>query len=704
LSRPALLACLVAALACAAPRPPSPARTEAQPPPLAAPAPLAAPTPTAPPPSRPGIDPDIVDRAADPCDDFYAFACGGWLARTEIPPDQARWVRSFNVLRVENEQRLRALLDEAAAGRGDDQDRTGRLATDLYAGCMDEGRIERNGLSDLKAEWRALDGVQDPGSLAAAVGRLHRRALFPLFRLGSRQDARDASRVIGQLAQGGLSLPDRDHYLRDDAEGVALRADFLAHVEKELSLAGLPPAQAADDARAVLEVETALARSHWSRTELRDPARVYNPIDLPGLRAAAPRFDWERYLSAAGVAGVTAFSTSTPAMLAALDQLVRETPPARWRAYLRWHVLREAAEARALPAELSDEDFWFGARHFSGEKALPPRWRSCVGTVDDLLGEALGRMYVRRWFGGEARERAAELVTGVEQALRRSLESRDWLDAPTRTRAEEKLEAMVRKVGYPDAWRSYQGLVIRRADFYGAVRSARAFEERRELAKIGVPPDRDEWHMSPPTVNAYYSPSLNEIVLPAGILQPPFYTPGANDAVNYGAIGLVVGHELSHGFDDSGRRFDARGELADWWSGPVAEAFVQRTSCIDRQYSGYVSVDDLRLNGKLTLGENIADLGGLSLSWSAYQASRAGKPPEAEVAGFTPAQQFFLAHAQAWCERIRPENARLRVLTDPHSPGRWRVNGPLSSSPAFQEAFECKAGDRMVRAERCEIW
>jgi endothelin-converting enzyme/putative endopeptidase len=546
--------------------------------------------------------------------------------------------------------------------------------------------------------------VKDAHALAAAVGALHRRAVFPLFALTSAPDARDATQVIGVVRQGGLSLPDRDYYLKDDPAAARIREDFRAHVEKEMALAGLPPDRAAADARSVLEVETELARSHWTRAELRDPVRTYNRLDLAGLRRNAPGFDWDRYLSAAGAAGVTAFSTTTPAMLAALDALVRRLPLHAWRAYLRWHVLAEAAAARALPRALSDEAFWFRARHFTGEKAQPERWRHCVELTDDLLGQALGRAYVRRFFGDAARARAQTLVTEIEEAMRRSLDTRDWMDGPTRERAEEKLDAVVRKIGYPDAWRSHEGLVIRRGDFYGSVRSARAYEERRKLTEIGKPPDPNEWRMSPPTVNAYYSPSLNEIAFPAGILQPPFFTEGANDAVNYGAIGLVVGHELTHGFDDSGRRYDAHGNLSEWWTPEVGQEFLRKASCIERQYSRYVAVDDVHLDGKLTLGENIADLGGLALAWEAYRSSRRGELPEAPVAGFSADQQFFLAHAQAWCQLIRPENARLRVVTDPHSPARWRVNGPLSNLPAFQEAFGCRAGDPMVRAERCQIW
>ena len=696
--------CLAPILACAASHP--------APPPAAAPTPAPAAEPAhAPAPALPGIEAALVDRTVNPCDDFYAFACNGWLAGTQIPPDHARWTRSFDVMEQERQVQLRGILERPAAGEADPAHRQAQgersveaQLGDLYAGCMDEERIDRNGLSDLRAEWRALDGVRDARALATAVGRLHRRAVFPLFALTSAPDARDATVVIGILRQGGLSLPDRDYYLKEDQASVRIREDFRAHVEKQLGLAGVPPERAAADARTVLEVETELARSHWTRAELRDPVRTYNRLDLAGLRKAAPRFDWDRYLSAAGAAGITAFSTTTPPMLAAMEGLLRRLPPEAWRAYLRWHVLAEAAAARALPRALSDEAFWFRAHHFTGETAMPERWRHCVELTDDLMGQALGRAYVRRYFTGEARARSQALVGEIEEAMHRSLESRDWMDGLTRQHAEEKLAAVARKIGYPDVWRSYQGLVIRRGDFYWSVRSARAFEERRKLSEVGEPPDPNEWRMTPPTVNAYYSPPMNEIVFPAGILQPPFFTDGANDAVNYGAIGLVMGHELSHGFDDIGRQYDARGNLTDWWSPQVGQEFLRRASCLVQQFSGYLAVDDLTLNGKLTLGENIADLGGLSLAWDAYRASRRGKLPEAPVAGFSPEQQFFLAHAQAWCQLIRPENARMRVVTDTHSPARWRVNGPLSNLPAFQEAFGCHSGDRMVRAERCQIW
>ena len=690
---PLLIAPLFALAACATPAPPP------RPPPAATAA-----TATAPPPARPGIDPSIVDRTASPCADFYQFACGGWLARTALPADKARWVRSFNVMEEENLDRLHGMLDAEVGGKLDPADRYGPKVVDLYASCMDEAAVERTGLGDLRAAWAAADAVRDPASLAAEVGRLHAQGIPALFAIGSVQDARDSSQVTAGIWQAGLSLPDRDFYTKTDAASLSLRQDFLAHVARQLAAAGEPAAQAAADAAVVLRLETALATSYWTRVELRDPTRIYNRLDLAGLERAAPHFDWRSYLAALGAPGLTAITVSTPAAIARLDALVAAEPPESWRAYLRWHLLRAAAAARALPRALSDEAFWFRAHHFTGEREMPARWKHCVETTDHLLGEALGQHFVRRWFPADARAQAVSLVHGIQGAMRDRLARLAWMDDATRGRAEGKLAAMADKIGYPDAWRSYDALTLDRSSFWRSHAAALAFEVRRDLAKIGRPVDRGEWDMTTPTVNAYYNPALNEMVFPAGILQPPFYTQGANDAVNYGAIGLVVGHELTHGFDDEGRQFDARGNLADWWSAPVAAEFDRRAACVVRQYDGYVAVDDVRVNGKLTLGENLADLGGLTLSHAAYQASRAGKPPEAAVGGFTAEQQFFLAHAQAWCALIRPENARLRAVTDPHSPARWRVNGPLSNLPAFARAFSCRAGDPMVRADRCEVW
>jgi putative endopeptidase len=683
-----------AALACAAPKPPPPA-----PPPAAA-----ANLTFAPPPAVSGIDPSLVKRDVDPCTDFYEFACGGWLEKTPIPADQSRWVRSFNVMGEENKLKLRAILEPAAAGQVSPEDRYGQQVADLYAACMDEPAIEKAGLAPLQAEWKKLAVIKDPKSLSAAVGRLHAEGTSVLFGVGSDQDAKDSTQVIGVVAQGGLSLPDRDYYLKTDEKSAAIRKDFVAYVEKQLRAAGEPVARAAADAKAILALETAMAGSHWTRVESRDPKRTYNRLDLAGLKKAAPRFDWARYLGALGAPGVTAFNATTPKALEKLDVLLATTPASTWQAYLRWHLLSEAAAARALPSSISEAAFWFRASHFTGEAAMPERWKHCVALTDGLMGEALGQAFVRRFFGGEAKAKALSLVGGIQQAMGKRIAGLAWMDDATRAKAREKLASVDNKIAYPSAWRSYDGLTVKRGAFLASANAASAFEVRRELAKIGKPLDRTEWGMSTPTVNAYYNPAMNEMVFPAGILQPPFYTQGANDAVNYGAIGLVVGHELTHGFDDEGRQYDASGNLTDWWSKPVSDEFDRRAQCVVNQYSAYPVIDDVKLDGKLTLGENIADLGGLTLAYTAYHASRAGQPEEAPVGGFTADQQFFLAHAQAWCAQIRPENARLRAVTDPHSSARWRVNGPLSNLAQFAAAFQCGAGAPMVRAERCDIW
>ena len=651
-----------------------------------------------------GIDPAIVDAAVNPCVDFYDYACGGWLRSTAIPPDKSRWTRSFDVMREQNKVRLRSFLDPAAAGKVDPQDRYGQQVADLYGACMDEGAVEKTGLAQLREAWSKLDAVKDPQTLAAALGSLHAEGTFPLFDVGAEQDAKDATQVIGVVEQGGLSLPDRDYYTKADEKSATIRKDLAAHVEKQLAAAGTQPAQAAADAKAVLALETSLAESYWTRTELRDPKRIYNRLDLPGLEKASPRFPWKGYLAALGADGLTTFNATTPPALARMNELLASTPPEVWRAYLRWHVLSDSAVLRALPKALSEEAFWFRARHFTGEKAIPERWKHCVEVTDGLMGEAVGQAFVRRYFPGDAKAKALSLVGGIQGAMGQRLDTLPWMDDPTRARAREKLGAVVNKIGYPDKWRSYEGLVVRRDAFLASARAASAFEVRRQLAKIGKPLDRTEWHMSTPTVNAYYSPPMNEIVFPAGILQPPFYSQRANDAVNHGAIGLVVGHELTHGFDDEGRQYDAKGNLTDWWTKTSSDEFDRRAGCVEKQYGEYVAIDDVKLNGKLTLGENIADLGGLKLSHAAYVASRAGKPPEPKVGGFSPEQQFFLAHAQAWCQLIRPENARMRAMTDPHSPAQWRVNGPLSNISEFAQAFQCKPGDPMVRAERCDVW
>jgi endothelin-converting enzyme/putative endopeptidase len=699
-------AVLLAALACRTAAPPAPAATPAAPP---APGATAQPGLPAPAPPVAGIDASILDRSVSPCEDFYRFACGGWLERTAIPGDQATWSRSFSEIDERNRAQLRAIAEAAAAGKLGPGDRFADLVGTYFGACMDEPAIEARGLADLRAAWEELDAVKDARTIGLAVARLHARAIWPLFQLGSDQDARDATQVIGVVWQGGLSLPDRDYYLKDDGKTAEIRGAFQEHVARMFALAGVPEAEARRDAAAVLDLERRLAEAHWTRLELRDPERVYHRVELAGLERLAPRFPWRPYLDLLGRAGVTTFSTSTPRALERIDALLLDLPPAAWRAYLRWHVLTANAAQRTVPRAFVEERFRFLAASFTGQKELKPRWKHCVDMTDGALGEALGQAWVRRHFGAEGKERTVALVHAIEGAMASNLAALPWMDPPTRTRALEKLARVVNKIGYPDAWRDYSGLQLDRASFFRSAAAGSAFEVRRDLAKIGRPLDRTEWLMTPPEVNAYYHPSMNEMVFPAGILQPPFFAREAPDSVNHGAIGMVLGHELTHGFDDEGRRFDALGNLADWWTPSVAEEFDRRAACVARQFDGYDAVEgatDAKLDGKLTLGENIADLGGLKLALAAYQASRGAGPrgPEPGTAGFAPEQAFFVGYAQSWCTKVRPEAERLAARVDPHAPPRWRVNGPLANLPEFAAAFRCEPGSRMVREERCTVW
>jgi endothelin-converting enzyme/putative endopeptidase len=652
----------------------------------------------------PAIDVSALDRKTAPCEDFYQFACGGWLARAEIPADKPLW-GAFTIVEERTLAELRGILDAAAAGTLAPPDRDGKRIGDYYGACMDEEGVEARGLRDLKAEWARLDAVSEPGALAAAVARLHLGGVPALFGFGQVQDAKDATQVIGQVEQGGLTLPDRDYYLKDDARTAEIRDLYAKHLRKMLALAGLPEAEADREASAVQRIETALAETHWTQVELRDPQRTYNRVDLDGLEKLAPRFPWRGFLADLGIPGVAAITVTTPKFVEQVGRLLGTVRPEDWRAYLRWHLLEAMAGDRALPRAFVAEKFAFSSAAFTGQKEMMARWKKCVGAVDDALGDALGRVYVARFFGAGARERTAGLVGEIEKAMAESLRAVPWMDAATRRKAEEKLARIANKVGYPERWRSYEGFEPERDSWFRSILAAEAFETRRQLAKIGRPVDRQEWLMTPPSVNAYYEPAMNEMVFPAGILQPPFFNRGAPDAVNYGAIGMVVGHELTHGFDDQGRQYDGAGNLRDWWSPAVAEEFKRRAACLVKQYGEYEGAPGAKLDGELTLGENIADLGGAKLAFAAHRAALE-KAPGRDLAGFTPDQQFFVGLAQAWCTRTREPFARMLAGIDPHSPPRYRVNGSLVNIPEFAAAFRCEAPSPMVRlpGQRCEVW
>jgi putative endopeptidase len=652
------------------------------------------------------VDPALLDRKVDPCDDFYQYACGSWVASFALPPDKAMYARSFSQIDERNLAVLRGIAEQDAAGHLDSRDRFPDKVGDFWAACMDEDGIEARGLADLQAAWARLDAVADAGTLGEAIGALQREGISPVFDVGSQQDAHDATQVIGGIAQGGLSLPDRDYYLKADPASVAIQAAYRAYLARMLELAGEPAGKAGVDAQAIYGLERTLAESQWTNVELRDPKRTYNRVDLPGLERLAPRFPWRRYLVSLGHPDLEAWSVTTPRALEQLDGLLGSVPMDTWRAYLRWRLLSSMASARALPRAFTQARFDFVSRTFTGAKELEPRWKHCVRATEGALGEALGQAFVVRTFGEAGKVKSRELISGIEAAMARDLDAVAWMDDATRRLAHQKLERVVNKVGYPDRWRDYGALRVDRSSFFRSTLAARAFEQNRDLSKIGKPLDRGEWELPPPAVNAYYEASLNEIVFPAGILQPPFFSASAPDAVNYGAIGMVMGHELTHGFDDEGRQYDAYGNLRDWWTPAVSQEFDRRAACVAGQFDGYTTGDGTKLDGKLTLGENIADLGGVKLAFAAFQESRRGKPAGVKVAGFTPEQAFFVGFAQAWCEVSRPELERTLAATDPHSPPRWRVDGPLSNLPAFREAFSCPAGSKMVRegAARCELW
>jgi putative endopeptidase len=643
-----------------------------------------------------GIDESIIDPAVSPCDDFFQYACGKWLEKTPIPADRAQWSRGFSTIEERNLLELRTILEAAQRGEGGDP-YTDKLGA-FFGACMNEPQIEANAPKDLKVLLARIDAVKSPTALVDEVARMHLGGSGALFGFGSQQDFKDATQVIGVLDQRGLGLPDRDYYLKEDGKFPELRKAYEAHVTRMLTLAGAPAAKAAAQAQTVLKIEKALAEASMARVDRRDPNKVYHRLELAGIQQKAPRFEWTRYLRELGHPDIKQINVTAPDFFAALNTLLQKTSLADWKVYLKWHLVH--ALAPALNNAFVDENFAFYGKTLNGTDSLEPRWKRCVHGADGALGEALGQAFVRKTFGDEGKARTRAIVQHIEEAMGRNLDQLAWMDDATRKQAHEKLHNVANKIGFPDKWRNYDDLSISKESTVQNFINANTFEAHRDLTKVGKPLDRTEWEMTPPTVNAYYNPLLNEMVFPAGILQPPFFDQPNPMPVNYGAIGMVMGHELTHGFDDQGRRFDAKGNLRDWWSPQINQEFERRAACVSTQYSGYVPIDDLHLNGKLTLGENIADLGGLKLAHAALVAHR----PAPQSGKYSDDQLFFLGYAQSWCTKRRPENERMRVTVDPHSPPRFRVNGPLSNLPEFANAFSCKAGAKMIRKDQCAVW
>jgi putative endopeptidase len=566
---------------------------------------------------------------------------------------------------------------------------------------MDTGSIQAAGLKPLKGLFDRIAAVHDQASLIQALAHLHQQGTKALFLFGSTIDFMDSSKVIGEAYQGGLGMPDRDFYLKGDARAKEQRDAYVAHIARMFELAGDKKDSAARQAKAVMAFETALAKASMTKVEQRDPKAVYHKKTVADLAAMSPGFDWPAYFKAVGRPDLTSINVGQPEFFQAVAAQMRTVSAADWRTYLRWHVLHSTAGM--LPEAFVQEDFKF-ASVFSGAKAIQPRWKRAVKLTNGKLGEALGQAYVKTYFPPAAKARVATIIDNLVAALRDDLKTLDWMSPATRTAATTKLGAIRVKIGYPDKWRDYSSLNIQKGPIAGNYLRANAFEWKRDLAKIGKPVDRNEWWMSPPTVNAYYDPTMNEIVFPAGILQPPFFNAQADDAVNYGGIGAVIGHEITHGFDDSGCQFDAKGNLSNWWTADDKKRFDSRAEQVIKQFDGYEIEPKVNVNGKLVVGESIADLGGLAIAYRALQMSMAGKPKPAPIDGFTPEQRFFLGYAQVWAENSRPEYARTLVATDPHPPARFRVNGPLSNMEAFAKAFGAKAGDPMVRAGAVQIW
>jgi predicted metalloendopeptidase len=648
------------------------------------------------------FDRSAMDTTADPCQNFYQYSCGGWRVSHPLPADKARYGR-FDELREYGLFQLRSLLEDAAKP-GPHTPLESKVGA-FYTACMDETTADAKGLQPLDPWLKQVAAISKPEQVLELGAKMQAGGLRGFFGFGHTADYHNSKMNIAEIDQGGLTLADRDYYIKQDARMVDIRAHYVEHIRKMLVLAGESDAQATKDAQSILVLETKLAEASMDRTMRRDPKNTDHKLTAAELAALAPAINFPQFFKLEGAPKVAALNVGNPDFFRKLNELLTTVPLADWKTYLRWRVIKGSATLLSKP--FVDENFEFSGRFLSGQKQMEARWKRCTALTDRSLGEALGPLYVAKFFPKESKERMDVMVAGVERAMGKDIDQLEWMSPETKTAAHAKLAKVSNKIGYPAKWKDYSKVEIHADDLIGNARAAGVFEHKRSMAKIGKPVDPSEWGMSPPTVNAYYNPSENNINFPAGILQPPFFSALVDDAVNYGAIGVVIGHELTHGFDDEGRKFDGDGNLTDWWSAKDNTEFEHRAQCTDDQYSGFVPVKDERgeahVKGRLTLGENTADNGGMKLAYMALE-EKLGDKMNQPADGFTPAQRFYIGFAQVWCENVTPQRARELVLTDPHSPGQFRVIGTVQNSGGFQKAFGCKSGDPMVPVNACKVW
>ena len=655
-------------------------------------------------PYSPSLDLRSMDKSIDPCVNFYQYACGTWQKKNPIPADQTGW-SVYGKLYQDNLNFLRGILEQASSSTNQ-RDAVTQKIGDFYASCTDEAGIEKTGLEPIKAELEAIARLNSVRELAPLVARLQ-MATFGyrsiLFRSGSDQDPDNSESVIASLDQGGLGLPDRDYYTKEDAKSKETRERYVQHVQKVFELLGDNADTAKENAETLMRMETALAKASMTRVERRDPYKLKNKMKIPGLEELAPNFDWKTYYSVLQYPTIEILNVGDPGFFKEVNAALASEPLANWKTYLRFHVADTSSPY--LNARFVQENFDFFRKYLRGVKEQQPRWRRCVQYSDYLLGEALGQAYVHKVFSPELKQSTLDMVRRIEDAMAKRIQALDWMSPETKQQALVKLQGIRNKIGYPDKWRDYGSVKIVSTEFLGNVQRATEFEHRREIGKIGKPVDHGEWMISPATVDAYYNPQMNDINFPAGVLQPPLYDSKVDDAPNYGDTGGTIGHELTHGFDDEGSQFDAKGNLKDWWKKEDREKFDARTKCVSDQYSKYVVVDDVHINGRLTMGEDVADLGGEILAYMAWGSATAGKNLQS-VDGLTPEQRFFIGFAQWDCANERPEDLRVRAQTDPHSPPEYRINGVVVNMPEFGKAFSCRAGQPMVKPPEtvCKVW